>query len=506
MELRRVSRLVGLMLIGLALSMLTAVPWALIQDTSHTVWAFMGSAGITMACGLSAWAVGRHATGTIYRREALLVVAISWLLLGVFGGLPYLLDGAFTHPADAYFEAISGFTTTGSTVLPEIEAISGGLHWWRGMTHWLGGMGIIVLFVAILPKLGVGGKLLFKTEVPGPITEGLRPKIRETSLALWWIYVSLTLVLTLLLWAVGPDAADVRARGLSPNAEMDLHNAFIHAFATMATGGFSTLNASVAGFGSPLIEWILTLFMFLAGVNFSLYFMVVRKEWRKALRDGELHVYAAISVVASLVVAVAILGTTGEGGWTESHASFFDTLRHGSFQVVAVMTTTGFGTDNFDLYPPLPRLLLIMLMFIGGMAGSTAGGLKVFRFVVAGKAMWRQIYLTFRPNVVSKVRINNQNISDDVVHGIVVFLMIGMVAFGLASLFMAALGLDIVTATSSVAATLFNIGPGLARVGPVESFAFIPPIGKAALSLCMILGRLEFYALLVLLVPDFWRR
>lgn len=507
MNFRQVSRLLGIVLMVLAGAMATAIPWAFIEDTTQTALAFGAAVLTTLACGGGLWFAGRGARGSLYRREALLTVALTWIMLGVFGGLPYLFDGAFSNPADAYFEAISGFTTTGSTVLTNIEGISGALHWWRGMTHWLGGMGVIVLFVAVLPKLGVGGKLLFKTEVPGPITEGLRPKIRETSSALWWIYVSMTAALALLLYLLGPGPQEVEAQGLSPNAVMDLHNALIHAFATMATGGFSTLGDSVAGFNSPVVEWLITGFMFLAGVNFSLYYLVVQRQGAKALEDTELRVYTALVVLAGLIVSLTIWGSAASAeGWGARHASVLDALRLGFFQVIGVITTTGFATDDFNLYPPLPRLLLVTLMFVGGMAGSTAGGMKVFRYVVAAKAIYRQVYVTFRPNAVRKIRVNKRSVNDDIVHSIIAFLTLGVGVFLLASLYIAALGLDIVTATTSVAATLFNIGPGLERVGAVENFAFMPTSGKLLLSFCMILGRLEFYALLVLFVPDFWRR
>ncbi len=506
MNLRRVSRLIGILLMVLSAAMATSIPWAIACDPISTTVAFVVSVLITLLSGVGMWTWGRDHEGTISRREALLIVAAAWALLGVFGGVPYMIDGALPNPVDAYFEAVSGFTTTGSTVLTNIEGISRALHWWRGMTHWLGGMGIIVLFVAILPKLGVGGKRLFKTEVPGPITEGLLPRIQETSIALWWIYLGLTVVLAVILYLIGPSAAEVKAKGLSPFAQMDWHAAFVHAFGTMATGGFSTLAESVAGFRSPRVEWVLTLFMLLAGMNFTLHFMVLRRQWREALLDHELRLYLTIVGVSTAIVTAAIYKTGDPSQFmVQSHEGVLDSLRCAAFQVVSVVTTTGFSTDDFNRYPPVAGLLLVALMFVGGMAGSTAGGLKVFRFLVMGKAVHRELLKVFRPAVVTKVRINDRAINDDVVHGTLAFIILGTVIFWLASLYMAALGLDLVTATTSVAATLFNVGPGLARVGAIENFAFIPDSGKVVLSLCMLLGRLEFYALLVLLIPAFWR-
>ena len=487
MNFRRIARLLGILLAYLALFMATSLFWTWWYAEDSSTVAFVLSSGITALCGGGLWLWGRHESGTILRSEAILLVALSWLLLGVFGGLPYLFDGAVTNPMDAYFETISGFTTTGSTILVDIAGQSRGLHWWRGLTHWLGGMGIIVLFVAIFPQLGVGGKFLFKSEVPGPITEGLKPKIKQTALALWQIYTALTVVLALILWAFTP---------------MDVHKALVHAFATLATGGFSTENGSLADFDSALVDYVVTLFMLLAGINFGLYYGLLRGRARAFFEDRELHVYLGLIAAATLVITLNIWGTAP----LTKHASLTDSFRFAIFQVVAVITTTGFGTDNFNLYPPMSKLLLVMLMFVGGMAGSTAGGMKVIRFVVIFKAIYAEIYRVFRPQAVIAVRVGRSVIPPETTSAILGFFAIGVLTFAVASLYMAYLGLDIVTATTSVAATLFNIGPGLAKVGTVENFAFIPTSGKAVLSFCMILGRLEFLTILVLLLPEFWKR
>lgn len=480
--------------------MATSLIWA-VGDGASTVYAFLASIAITAGVGGVGWLLGRGAGQTIARRDALFIVGIAWLLLGVFGGLPYLFDGAFTSPADAYFETVSGFTTTGSTVLTNIEGLSDALHWWRGMTHWLGGMGIIVLFVAIFPHLGVGAKMLFKSEVPGPITEGLKPKIRETSAALWKIYFALTMVLAIVLYIIGPSAEDCVRRGLSPNAEMDWHNAFVHAFATLATGGFSTLNNSVAGFQSVSIDLVITGFMLIAGVNFSLYYAALRKGSLTPFKDTELKVYLSIIAVATVVVALDVYLTTPAA----KHESLAECFRYAVFQVVGVITTTGFGTDDFNIYPSLSKILLVCLMFVGGMAGSTAGGMKVLRFVVIFRVIWQQIRHVLHPAMVQVVKVNNRRISNTVALGAISFFALGIFVFVGASLYMASLGLDMATSMTSVAATLFNIGPGLSQVGPIESFAFLPASAKLVLSFCMILGRLEFYAIIVLFVPEFWR-
>lgn len=481
MNYKIIARLLGILMIVLALVMATSIVWSIYFREPKTTTAFILASSLTLVLGFGLYYLGRKESGTIGRREALLVVTASWFLTGIFGALPYMFDGAFTDFADAFFETVSGFTTTGSTVLTNIESLSHGLHFWRAMTHWLGGMGIIVLFIAIFPQLGVGAKHLFKSEVPGPITEGLKPKIKETAATLWKIYLGLTVTECVLLYFAG----------------MSLFDAMCHSFATLATGGYSTKNASVAHYDSAAIEMIITVFMFFAGINFSLYYLFLQGNFTALFKDKEFRVYVALVCFATLAIAFSILTI---------HPDFLQALRYAVFQVVAIVTTTGFGTDNFDAYPPFAKLLLVTLMFIGGSAGSTAGGMKISRLMVVSKAAFIEIYTAFRPQAVRAVKIGRSVMSGEVVKSIFGFFTIFIFAFVFGSLFMGLLGLDIVTATTSVVATLANIGPGLAKVGALENFAFIPTVGKIFLSLCMILGRLELYTVLVLLIPDFWKR
>ena len=481
MNLRQVSRLLGVLTSVQGLVMLAPAAVSLYFGELDSAQAIGGAALITVLIGLVAFRLGRRARGDLYRREALLTVSLGWFAASALGALPYLFDGAFTSFVDGFFEVASGLTTTGSTVMTDIETKSRGILLWRSLTHWMGGMGIVVLFVAIFPELGVGGKHLFRSEVPGPITEGLRPKIRETSKALWRIYLSLSIVDTLLLMAAG----------------MSLYEAANHAMATMATGGFSTRNASIGAFDSSLVDGVTIVFMALAGINFSLYYMILRGGIRQAFADRELWAYAGIMAVASLIVSASIVPL---------HGDVFRALRFGTFQVVSIMTTTGFGTDNFDVYPELSRLLLVALMFIGGSAGSTAGGIKVYRFVVLAKASIVEVQKVFRPAAVLPVRIGGFVVPEETVRAIFAFFTLYIAIFVAASLAMTTMGLDLVTATTSVAATLNNIGPGLSRVGSIENFAFIPDTGKVLLSVCMILGRLELMTVAVLVLPSFWRR
>ncbi len=481
MSYRSIARLLGILLILLAMFMASSIGWSIHYGESQTTWAFAVSSSVTLLSGIGLYLRGRKIKGSIGRREALFAVTAAWLLLGVFGALPYVLDGAFSDFSDAFFESISGFTTTGSTVLTDVESLSRGLHYWRTLTHWLGGMGIIVLFIAVFPQLGVGAKHLFRSEVPGPITEGLKPKIRETASTLWKIYITLTLV----------------ECGLLHLAGMSVFDALCHSFSTMSTGGFSTKNASIAHFDSLAIELIVSVFMFIAGINFALYYGLFRGNLRALLRDSELRVYLTVIGLVTLAITLSIVAI---------HPNIFAGLRYALFQVLAIVTTTGFSTDNFDLYPPFSKLLLVTLMFVGGCAGSTAGGMKISRVMVLSKATFIEIYRIFRPQAVKTVKIGKAVMPDEITKSIFGFFALAIFVAVLGSIFLGLLGLDVVTASTAVVAALFNIGPGLAKVGSIENFAFIPVTGKLFLAGCMILGRLEFYTVLVLFVPDFWKK
>ena len=433
--------------------MLVPLGVSLIYNEYDSAFAFGASALLTSLVGTIMARRGPSDLGNVHRRDAFLVVAFSWILAGFFGALPYYFSADIPNFTNAYFETISGFSTTGSTILTDIESLSHGNLW----------------------------KHLFMTEAPGPITEGLRPRIKETSATLWRIYLALTVACGLALYLAG----------------MDVFDSINHAMATLATGGFSTKNGSIAQFDNVYIDTVLTLFMLVAGINFTLYYLASRGRWRKAISDRELWTYLAICIIATVVVTINII---------DRHGGVFTALRYASFQVLGVVTTTGFGTDNFDAYPPLSRLLLVILMFVGGSAGSTAGGLKIFRFMVMAKACMRELVRAFRPQLVRAVRIGGTVVAEDTIRAIFALFSLFLAIFVLCSLILAAMGIDIVTATTAVAATLGNIGPGLARVGSVENFDFFPMAAKWLLSACMILGRLEVVTVVALLLPTFWRR
>ncbi len=450
------------------------------------------------------WWLGRRAPAQLGRREALLLVALTYLLGAAFAALPYwgwavLTDG---HPFDSYvncyFEAMSGLTTTGATILADIEAVPRSLLLWRAFTQWLGGLGIVVIFVAVLPTLGVGGKRLFRHEAPGPTKEGLQPQIRQTARILLYIYLALTVAEILALW-IGP---------------MDLYDSVCHTFTTVATAGFSTRNASIGHYDSTFVDAIVIIFMVLAAVNFAMYFALIRGKVASVWRDPELRTYLVILLVGSLIVVGFLLGqpirTTG--GEELRDASAGEAIRYGLFATLSIATTTGFCTADFDQWPFAAKAVLVLLMFIGGSAGSTAGGLKVIRIWIAFKVMLSEIEHVFRPQVVRPVRVGNRIIDDELklgtiayVLGIVILFAAGSGAVMLFERYLGGNSIDYTTAAAASLASLCNIGPGLGKVGAVKNYGWMTAESKLVLSLLMALGRLEVFAIIVLFNPRFWR-
>lgn len=475
-----VMRHVGTLLGILGVAMATSILVALFYEEERGLVSITISSAITFAAGMTLYLVNRKHDRNVTRRDAFAIVGIAWVAVGLFGALPYIISGVLTNPVDAFFESVSGFTTTGASVIASPSSIPKTILYWRSLTQWLGGMGIIVLFVAVFAELGVGGRFLFKGEVPGPIKDSVRPKIRDASSALWKIYFLLTAAETLALFAAG----------------MNFFDALCHAFTTMSTGGFSTQDASIAAFGGG-IPIIIIGFMVIAGVNFSLYHQLFLGRPRNLLRDRELWFYLSILAAASILVFVNIIGI---------HDSPVETLKHAMFQVVSLTTTTGYVTDDFNTWPPFSKIALVMLMFVGGCAGSTAGGMKVIRFLILFKLMHRGLYRLVRPRVVMPIRIGRQVIPDSSVEETAGFFFLFICVFVVVTLFVSAHGLDMITSFSSVAATLSNIGPGLAKIGAVEHYGNLPASVKLVLSGCMILGRLELYTVLSLTLPIYWRR
>ncbi len=439
------------------------------------------ASGLTAGVGVVLRFMRDNSNRDVRKRDGFLIVSMGWLLMSLFGSLPFVIGGAIPNFIDAFFETVSGFTTTGATILTDIEAMPKALLFWRSMTHWLGGMGIIVLTIAILPLLGVGGMQLFVAESPGVTPDKMHPRITETAKRLWLIYFALTAIEALMLWIAG----------------MGLFDAINHAMATMATGGFSTKNASIAFYDSPAIHYIITLFMFLAGVNFTMLYFGFTGKVGRIFKNEEFRVYALNMLIISLIVSFG-LAVYGNYGVEEA-------LRNGFFQVASIITTTGFITDNYLLWPNFLIMLIFVLFFSGGSTGSTSGGLKTMRIIVMIKNSFLELRRQIHPTAVIPVRFNGKAVPQSITNTIAAFVLIYLIIFFGGTLVMSMIGLDFMSAVGSVAATLGNIGPGLGSVGPVDNFAHIVPEGKLFLSFLMLMGRLELFTVLILFMPYFWR-
>jgi trk system potassium uptake protein TrkH len=415
-------------------------------------------------------------------RDGFAVVTISWATMALFGSLPYILSGLNLTFTNAYFEAMAGFTTTGASVLSGLEDLPEGILLWRSLTQWMGGMGIIVFSLAILPMLGAGGMQLFKAEVPEIGVEKLKPRIIDMAKSLWYIYAGLTTVLALLLYISG----------------MELFDAVCHAFTTMATGGFSTKTASVAHFNSGYIDLIMTIFMFLAGINFSLHFFALRGNFSRFAKSSEFKFYCSI-VLGSIVIVTLKLMQSG-------YSSIIEALRYSSFQVVSIITTTGFATADYEGWPVLAQMHLLCLMFFGGMVGSTGGGMKQARILLMFKQAYRELYHLIHPHAMTALKLDEKNVPKETLGGIWGFVFLFILISVIATLLMTALGLDIITSASTVISAMANVGPALGDAGPADNYFMIPAAGKWVLILCMLIGRLEIYTVILLFVPIFWRK
>ena len=414
-------------------------------------------------------------------REGFLIVTFGWLLASIAGALPFVISKEIPHFADAFFETMSGFTTTGASILTDIEGMSHGLLFWRSLTHWLGGMGIVVLTVALLPILGVGGLNLLRAEAPGPSVDKMTPKIKETAKILWSIYLFFTVAETGLLLFGG----------------MSLFDASTHTFGTLATGGFSPRAASVGAFHSPYIHIVITIFMVLAGMNFNLYYKLISGKVKEFFKDTEMKVYLSIFVLSTLLVAINLLRTYG---------SFGRSLQFAGFQTASILTTTGFSIADFSLWPAFSRNILFVLMFVGGSAGSTGGGMKVIRLTALFKIGLNEMKRMVHPKGVFLLRVNGSVVKKDIIYPIAGFVLLYLFILLGVTLVVSTGGYSILTSFPTALATLGNIGPGFGKIGPALNYAFYPDYIKWVLSAAMMLGRLELYTVLVLLTPHFWKR
>jgi len=477
-----VFKYVGAVTFILGLNLLLPLAFSLYYREGDTA-ALLSSIGMALAAGAFLFLVFRkEKNDTISQREAMAIVALGWTAAAFFGAFPFYFAGVFDTFADCFFESMSGFTTTGASMMTHIETVPHGLLFWRSYIQWLGGMGIIVLAIAILPLLGVGGYQLYKTEVPSPTPDRLKPRIRDTAKTLWKVYLAFTLLATLLLMAGG----------------MGFFDATCHALTTLPTGGYSPKNLSVAHFDSAYIDVVIIVFMVAAGLNFSLHYQLLTGKPLVYWKNPESRFFLGLILILCTAVYVDLFGTV--------YHSIGDTLRYGTFQVVSIITTTGFATADFDQWPSMSKMILFFCMFFGGCAGSTAGGMKMLRLLCAIKYCYKELFNLLHPHGVSSVKIAGKVVSDDIMRSILGFLGLYIALFALCAVVLAGMGVDFITSLSAVAATIGNIGPGLGAVGPVENYAGIPYFGKWLLAWCMLLGRLEIYTVIIFLVPDFWRK
>ena len=503
--------LVGALAVLFGLNMLPAVAWGVYFGETEAVMSLLWSMVISISVGLAAVAAFRKYRTNAGPREGFAVAAIGWITLAALGALPFYIGDYIPSYIDSYFETMSGLTTTGASVLTsnggelptDIESLPNCILFWRSYTHWIGGMGIIVLSLALLPMLGVGGMQIYRAEVPGPMADKLVPRVRQTTKLLWSIYVLLSAAQCALLWA---------------HPSMTLFDAMCHTFGTMATGGFSTHSTSIAYFDSAYIDIVVIVFMVLAGANFALHYAGLRGKIKAYIQDREFVFCVGVMAMVTAVSA-AILSVQYDIG---------SAIRTAAFQVVSITTTTGFTTEDYNLWPVIIRLALVVMMFFGGCAGSTGGGMKSIRILLMFKQAGVEIRRLLHPQAVIPVRLGDKPVNDRVIQSVQAFIFLYIVIFVVASLLMtgvlmanpesiqpagdqqAEVSSDtvVVTAITSVAATLNNIGPGLSHVGPgdTRAYSWVPPLGKILLIMCMLTGRLEIFTVVLLFTPWFYRQ
>lgn len=474
-----VLKTLGRLLIVEAVFLFIPLGLSMYYQESDTM-AFLITIAITLIIGFALNFYKAERGGIVRYKEGFMIVGIGWLLVSIFGAIPFLLAGTFDTFIDAFFESVSGFTTTGATVLINIEAQPHGILFWRGFTHWLGGMGILVFTLALLPAMGLSIVNIFRAESPGPSPGKLVPKIAKTAQLLYIIYFLITLLEIISLNIAG----------------MPLFDSVTHAFATMGTGGFSPKNLSVGAYNMPSYEWIIIFFMFLAGVNFSLYYDAFIGNFKTLINDREFQFFFIVTIVAILLITINI---------TDSLENLSLSFRQAVFQVVSIVSTTGFTILDYSGWPGFSKMLLYILMFFGGCAGSTGGAIKHIRILIVFKYIKRELYKLIHPKSVISVKIGGQNVPENVINNVIAFVLIYVLIFVSFSLILLTQNMDLLSSTSAVAATLGNIGPGFGIVGPALNYSGLTNITKILLCLAMILGRLEIYTILILFTPFFWK-
>jgi len=477
---RIMFQVLGVLIFIEGICMILCIPVSIIYH-DNGISALAISGGIAMFSGGSSWFLTRKAVKNLSIKDGFLIVTLGWILFSFFGSLPFVLSGAIPTYTDAFFETVSGFTTTGASILNDIEALPHGMLFWRSLTQWLGGMGIIVMSLAILPVLGIGGMQLFVAEVPGPTPDKLHPRIKETAKRLWGIYIIFTFAETILLKIGG----------------MSLFDAICHSFTTMATGGYSTKQASIGHWDSPYIHYVITLFMFLAGTNFTLSYFALHFRFKKVLTNEEFRYYLGFLVGFTMLISVLLFKSNID--------SLEPSFRHAAFQVVSIVTTTGFATVDYLLWPSILAVIIFFLMFFGGSAGSTGGGIKIMRIVLLLKNARVELKRLIHPNAVIPVRFNRTAVYPEILANVFAFVALYFIILLGGVVVIAAMGYDIPSAFGASAATLGNIGPGIGAFGPAENYSHLPVFGKWFLSFLMLVGRLELFTVLLVMTPGFWR-
>lgn len=483
MNPRRLLRTLGLVIYVMAGAQLVPLVWCIAPADFTSAEGLLIGSGVSALLGFIFRLLGSD-HGEFYRRDGVITVVGAWVLASVLGAVPYVASGAVGSPVDALFEAASGFTTTGASILTDIEVLPRPILFWRSMTQWLGGIGIVVLFVALLSELGPGARFLLKLEVPGPKAEIFHPRVQHTAIALFRIYLALTAAQALLMILLGSS----------------LYDALVYSFSTVSTGGFAPYNDSGAHFGAPT-QIVILFFMLTAGANFSLYYLLATRRDLSPLRDVEFRAYLVLVAAAVCFVSLDLIAMQGR---EPNHTA--GTVLDAAFQVVSLLTTTGFATADFSTWPDVSRAILVGVMFAGGCAGSTAGGTKIIRILIGWKAALREVRLTYSPYSVVAITIGGKPVPEETVRGVVALILLWMLAWGAGAVLLTAGNRGIITAATAAIATLSNIGPGLEAVGPVGNFASFAPWQKIVMCILMWLGRLEFFAMLALLQLHFWRR
>ena len=475
--------------------MLLAVPFS-IYHQENAKWGILYAGLITIVLGFVMWFFNRNAEKNLQKKEGYLIVTFGWLILTLTGTLPYTLTGSIPEFTNAFFETMSGYSATGATILTDIESMPKGMLFWRSATHWIGGMGIIVLTIAILPLLGIGGMQLFMAEAPGPSADKMHPRITETAKRLWLIYFSLTITEFLLLRIAG----------------MGWFDAINHAMSTLASGGFSTKNASVAYWnGMPIVQYIIILFMFIAGTNFMITYFVFKGKWQRIFNNEEFKWYFFGTLGIVIVITLLIvqfqdptLQTTVAHPmpWGETESAF----RHAGFQVIAILTTTGLITADYTMWNSFATMLIFSLFFIGGSAGSTSGGVKIVRHIMMIKSSLLELKKLLHPSAIIPVRYGGKAVNQSIIFNILSFFVLYMLIFILSAIILSFLGLDFVSAIGAAAASLGNVGPAIGSIGPVNNYAHLSIVAKWFCSFLMLIGRLELFTVLILLTPYFWKK